>query len=459
MRGSAPGHGAAVALVSTVAIAAAIAATYLLMPGRSGAVAASDRAGTAVPAALDPTGGSGPVSGAETERLIRAYEGRSNSVRDAGELTFLAQLYLQRGRATGDAATYEQAHAALRRALALAPTDMAAKTLLASTQATMHDFRGALGTGHEVLAARPGDPATLAVVGDAQLETGQYDAATATYAHLGRISPATAAVLVRQARLAWLTGDLRRARELAADASAAAVAAGAFGTGLAFYPAFQGQLELEQGAYLAAADFYARALRDAPSWHVALAGLGRAKAAVGDLPAAAALLQEAADVVPQPEYLAALGDVLAADNDPRGAQQQYETVTLTARLARLNRQLYNRQLVLFDADHQRDPRSAVRLAKAEIAVRQDVYGWDALSWALLAAGETTQARAASDKALALGTPDPRLLYHAGMVAAAQSDRDRARFLLSRALTISPQFDPVQAPRARAMLGSLGDGAG
>jgi tetratricopeptide (TPR) repeat protein len=459
MRGTAPGRNAAVALACAVAIAAAIAATYLLGPGGSGRGTAPDRAGAAAQAALDPTGGPGPGSGAETERLIRAYEERSKTVRDAGELTFLAQLYLQRGRSTGDAATYEQAHATLRRALALAPADLAAKTLLASTQATMHDFRGALRTGQEVLAARPDDPATLAVVGDAQLETGKYDAATATYAQLGRVSPATAAVLVRQARLAWLTGDLPRARGLAADAGAAAVAAGAFGTGLAFYPAFQGQLELEQGAYLAAADFYALALRDAPGWHVALAGLGRAKAAVGDLSAATDLLQGAADVVPQPEYLAALGDVLAADGDLRGAEQQYATVELTGTLARLNRQLYNRQLVLFDADHQRDPRAAVRLAKAEIAVRQDVYGWDALSWALLAAGKTTQARAASDKALTLGTPDPRLLYHAGMVAAAQNDRDRARSLLGRALTISPQFDPVQAPRARAVLASLGDGAG
>jgi Flp pilus assembly protein TadD len=100
----------------------------------------------------------------------------------------------------------------------------------------------------------------------------------------------------------------------------------------------------------------------------------------------------------------------------------------------------------------------VKLARAEIAVRRDIYGWDALSWALLEAGRVADARAASDKALALGTPDPRLLYHAGMIAAAQHQPDRAAALLRRTLAISPRFDPVQAPRARAALAALG-GAG
>jgi tetratricopeptide (TPR) repeat protein len=443
-----------VAVLLTV-VTAVIAASYLRGPGTDGPAATSPQATDAIGAMLDPAGAS--VSGAETERLIRVYELRSRTVRDAGELTFLAQLYLQRGRATGDAATYAQAQAALQRALTLAPADLSAKTLLASCLATMHDFAGALATGQSVLRALPGDPPALAVVGDAELETGQYQQAGSTYAQLAQAAPGSAAVLSRRARLTWLNGDITGARTIAAQATAAALDAGAFGTGLAFYPAFQGQLELEQGRYTEAADFYQQALQAAPGWHVALAGLGKAKAAQGDLAGATALLRRAVDVVPQPDYLAALGDVLAASGDQRGARAQYDTVALTGTLARLNRQLYNRQLVLFDADHRRDLAAAVRLAQAEIAVRRDVYGWDALSWALLAAGRPADAGAASDRALSLGTHDPRMLYHAGMVAAAQGDRARARSLLSTALTISPRFDPIQAPRARAMLATVGGG--
>ena len=45
----------------------------------------------------------------------------------------------------------------------------------------------------------------------------------------------------------------------------------------------------------------------------------------------------------------------------------------------------------------------------------------------------------------LGTPEARLLYHAGMVARATGDHERKRELLARALALSPAFDPVHAP--------------
>jgi tetratricopeptide (TPR) repeat protein len=442
----------AVAAVAAALIASVVIAGYALAPHRSPVGAPAQTGADA--AVLDPAGAAAPTTPAETERLIRFYENRSRTVHDAGELTFLAQLYLQRGRVTGDVTTYNQARAALAKALAMAPKDQSARTLLASTQATEHDFAAALATSRLVLATNPTDPAALAVAGDAELETGQYPQARASYTELARLSPGSAAVLVRQARIAWLSGDVATARTLAARATAAATAAGSFGAGLAFYPAFAGQLELEQGHYPQAATLYEQALVAAPGWHVALAGLGRAEAAQGRTDRAVALLRQAVDVVPQPDYLAALGDVIAAGGDRPGAQRQYDLVAFTGRLAAINRQLFNRQLVLFDADHGVHTAQAVALARAELATRHDVYGWDALGWALLADGQLPQARAAADHALALGSPDPRILYHAGMIAAAADDPVRARDLLGRALAISPQFDPVQVPRARTALAAL-----
>ena len=447
----------AVGAVASALIASVVIAGYAFAPDHRPSTTPQRSAADA--AVIDPAGGATPATLAETERLIRVYEDRSRTVRDAGELTFLAQLYLQRGRVTGDVTTYAQARAALQRALALAPRDQSARTLLASTQATEHDFAGALATSRQVLASNPADAAALAVAGDAELETGKYQQARASYAQLARLKPDSAAVLVRQARIAWLSGDVATARTLAAQATAAATAAGSFGAGLAFYPAFAGQLEQEQGHYPQAAALYTQALTAAPGWHVALAGLGRAEAAQHHDDRAVDLLRQAVDVVPQPDYLAALGDVLAAGGDRRGAQQQYDLVTFTGRLAAVNRQLFNRQLVLFDADHAVNPAQAVALARSELAARHDVYGWDALGWALLADGQVAPARDAASHALALGSPDPRILYHAGMIAAAAHDSAQARELLSRALRTSPQFDPIQAPRARQTLADLQDSLG
>ena len=94
------------------------------------------------------------------------------------------------------------------------------------------------------------------------------------------------------------------------------------------------------------------------------------------------------------------------------------------------------------------------LAKAEHALRADIYSWDALAWTALKAGKTDEAAKAASEAIKLGTPDPRLWYHAGMAALAASDKPAARERLEKALGMCPQFDVLQAPKARAALEGL-----
>ncbi|MEP6469263.1 MAG: hypothetical protein ABJC24_05780, partial [Chloroflexota bacterium] len=116
--------------------------------------------------------------------------------------------------------------------------------------------------------------------------------------------------------------------------------------------------------------------------------------------------------------------------------------------------VYDRQLVIFAADHRRDVPAAVRRARAELALRPDVYGHDALAWALYRAGSLDEAAEQTQAALALGTPDPRIAYHAGMIAAARGDRERAEALLRQALDGAAMLPPLQVPEARAALAAL-----
>ena len=110
--------------------------------------------------------------------------------------------------------------------------------------------------------------------------------------------------------------------------------------------------------------------------------------------------------------------------------------------------------MIYLANHGIERDRAVSLAQAEIKVRKDVYGYDALAWALLAAGRPSEAHDAIEHALAVGTRDARIYYHAGMIAAALGDRDGARWQLEEALAIDPGFDPLQATRAQQTLESL-----
>jgi Tfp pilus assembly protein PilF len=75
-----------------------------------------------------------------------------------------------------------------------------------------------------------------------------------------------------------------------------------------------------------------------------------------------------------------------------------------------------------------------------------------VAWAALKAGKLDEAKAAIADALVLDTVDPRLFYHAGMIAKATGDAAGAKSFLEKALDTSPQFDPMQAKLAREALG-------
>jgi tetratricopeptide (TPR) repeat protein len=81
---------------------------------------------------------------------------------------------------------------------------------------------------------------------------------------------------------------------------------------------------------------------------------------------------------------------------------------------------------------------ALRLAEQELKERSDVFTYDALAWALHRSGNKAQALAAIKKALAHGTQDARLFFHAAVIHEAADDLDAARqFADKSAQTITP----------------------
>jgi tetratricopeptide (TPR) repeat protein len=390
----------------------------------------------------------------EIERLIRAFGRRVRAQPNALDYTFLGRLELLRGRLTGDVATYAQARSDLTRALEIYPDDPEAAALLAVVRYTTHDFRGALDLASGVYALDPSQFGALAVIGDAQMELGRYDEAEATYAQLVQDLPGAGAVQARRSRMAFLRGEGDEAVRLAAIAERQARETGAFGAELSFYSILQGQLAFDAGRYDEAADHYEDALRVAPGYYVAGAMLAKARAAQGRTDDAIRLYMRAIAAVPQPEFLAALGDLYWIRGERQLAEEQYAVVEAIATLARVNRQVYDRQLAIFYADHDVHVGRAIVIARSGLRVRKDIYGYDAYAWTLYKAGRLEEARAASEMALRLGTPDPKLWYHAGMISAALGAEDLARDQLLRSLSLGSAFDPLQTPIARQTLENL-----
>jgi tetratricopeptide (TPR) repeat protein len=228
-----------------------------------------------------------------------------------------------------------------------------------------------------------------------------------------------------------------------------AVAAGRPGTEPAAWTRIQlGNLYFNSGRIEAAAALYEDALREFDGYSPALAPLGRVAAAQGRYNEAIDHYERAVEITPQPAMLAALGDLYARTGDLARAEIQYATVELIAQLSKVNQEVYNRELALFYADHDRNLDEALELATRELTVRQDIYGHDALAWALYRKGRLDEAAESIAAAMKLGTQDPNLYFHAGMINYRRGEREVARRYLAHALNLNPHFSVLHQDQAR-----------
>lgn len=364
--------------------------------------------------------------------------------------------YIELARATGDVSAYVAADDAVERALAINPDSAAARGYRGVVLVALHRFVDARDHAAAVLVDQPGDPTALATLGDAALELGDLRAAADAFASLRTVAPSAAAE-VRMSRLAFIEGRTVDAVAASRAAVDMAIDEGASGAALAWYRYQLGSLLLATGDRDGAGVAFDAALGDDSGSHLALAGRARIAAAEGRLDAAIAGLDAAIAAIPLPESLARRADLLelrGGSGDAARAADDRATVLAIAQLSAAGSGVYDRTLSLYLATTGIDPARALRLAEAEIAVRQDVYGYDALGWAQLANGRAADADAALTTALAVGTRDASILYHAGMAAAAVGDVPRARGLLEEALALDPTFDPVGVARAQRTLAGL-----
>ena len=371
---------------------------------------------------------------------------------DPDSLRELGFALLQRVRETADPSLYGQAEEALSRARHLAPDDPLVLVGIGGLQLGRHQFAEALATSRQALEIAPSLVPARAAEVDALVELGRYDEAVSAAQDLVDLRVDITS-LARVSYLRELHGNL--------DGAVAAMrqAAGAHAVApenTAYVMTLLGTLLVYAGKPDDAADAYEDALALVPDHAAAIAGLGRLAVGRGDLAEAERLFEKAASILPRPEYVIALGETRAAAGDASGAGESYDLARAETALFEAAGVDVDLELALFEADHG-DASKALRLAEASYATRQTVRTADALAWAHHRAGDAAKAAALSAEALRLGTRDPLLLYHAGMIARAAGDNTTARRLLSDALATDPGFSPTGAAAARAALAGLGAG--
>ena len=147
---------------------------------------------SAVPTAMMVLLALGPAA-AETgetpaDARVRASQRllRRNPI-DARGFHRLGDAYIQKARETGDAKYFALAEEALRKSLAIAPGSSGALRHLAYVLYSRHAFAEAAAEAARAIALDPSDSHALGVLGDAQLEVGQYAEAEVTYQRMATL--------------------------------------------------------------------------------------------------------------------------------------------------------------------------------------------------------------------------------------------------------------------------------
>ncbi len=235
--------------------------------------------------------------------------------RDARALYRLGDAYIRKARETGDVAYFKRAEGAIRQSLELTPDNAGASRHLAYVLYSLHDFDGAAVQARRALALDETDRHAYGVLGDSLLEVGQYTEGELAYRRMMELGT-DAYGYARRAGLKSVHGDPGGAIADLERAVADGLVAGLPAESLAWMLWQLGAEHAAVGRLDRADAAFTKALAAYPGYHRALAGLAHVQAARNRSNEAVALYLKALAVVPQPDYAAALGDVLVAAGRP-----------------------------------------------------------------------------------------------------------------------------------------------
>jgi tetratricopeptide (TPR) repeat protein len=390
------------------------------------------------------------------DRTVAFYERRvRESPADQISAKLLAAQYMQRYRESQDVGDILRASAQARRSLALQPQNNAgADEVAASAYTALHLFRTSLRYERAAYAERAGDSNPPAQIASLEMETGDYSGARAHLARAARIRD-TPTVMAVEARYDELTGNLAKARELMKQAAAQAdEVVDNSAQGRAWYHFREGELAFSAGDIAAAKGEEHEAIAQFPQFALAYRALARFCWATKDWNCALDAATKGASIIPEPETLGYEADAQRALGDGGSAAQTQALIFAVQRIGNAYR-INDRLLAVYYAEHGVRLADAYAIAQREVRARGDeIYAQDTLAWCAAMDGKWNVAARAAQRATRFETQDPRIQFHAGMIALHSGRRAEARRRLEAALGLNPQFDPFYADRAREVLRGL-----
>lgn len=393
---------------------------------------------------LQPLPGGGGKTDARVAAAAAALAARPGDARLSNEL---ALAYIQKMRETVDFSYLNRASKLVDSVLEHDPGNYEGLRLRSEIAMERHEFALVAEYSEETTRFAPNDPGAWGSLGDALMELGEYQRAGEAYAKMLALRPD----LASYNRVAWhrfVTGDASGA---IATMRAAIASRSPAPENVAWCLADLGGILWKLGKEAEASTAYREALVAFPGYFPAYAGLGRIASATNHPREAAEFFLKAQAAAPMPEFAEALEDLYTRMGNARAALNQRQLIDAIESTMRAGGEKTNRNMALLFANQNRNLDRARELVANEIKVRPDIYTFDALAWVLFRQGQFEAAQTASQKALALATPEPAFHFHAAMIAQALGQNDRAGAEFQKALALNPNFDFHQASVAREMV--------
>jgi tetratricopeptide (TPR) repeat protein len=362
---------------------------------------------------------------------------------DVATLNLRARTSLKQARATDSAASLADAEDAVHKALQLAPKDFEARKLEVKVLLAQHRFREALDCARPLNHGTPDDVEAWGLVSDAALGLGDYTEAERSAQWMLNLRSTNVGGLERGARLRELFGDNDGAREFWESAIRLTLADEEQRAWLATQLA---SLIRRTGHATQAETLLRQILEAVPAFQPAVAEMAGVRMQQHQYADAVEMLRDRYRKVPRPDVQFELARALQMAGHQDEAAETYRDFDRSARAVIDAPYNYNHELVLYYTDRAPDPAEALRIAKIEIARRQDVDTLDDYAWALSASGDQAEAQKQMDKALAVGLRDASLFYHAGVIASKLKDTSAAFRYFNDSLSVSPESEAANAAR-------------
>jgi tetratricopeptide (TPR) repeat protein len=366
----------------------------------------------------------------------------------------LAEAFVRRARETGDKSYYEQAHQAIENSLKLKPDNFEAEQARVDLLLSEHKFGDALEEAQALNHRMPDAILVWGYMAESHAALGEYQKAEQAAQWMMDLRPGNIPAYLTGATLREDWGDIDGAEEF-------------FSKALQQTPPFEteetawiltriGRLLRRSGRTEDAAAQLQKALKAFPDYYLSLEELAEVRMAEHRYADAVELLEKRNRTFPTPLSQLLAAQAYERSDRPADAAQMYAKFEQDARTQAGLSDNYNVDLIAYYVEHAHQPREALRIARLEMENRHDVWTLDAYAWALYANGQYAEARLQIQKALAVGTRDAVLYYHAGAIDRALGKKEEARLYLRKSLEFNPTSEVSEAARRAAVESSGSD---